>query len=344
MAGRRAGFGAGLFALVACALGAASARADETYAIFDAVFLQRDIGAAQRPLVTETTSGAPAIRTDDLTFSTQPGMRLFYGRKGDCAPGWEVGYLGVWGMFGEDANVSAVNTLQAANPLGLQPGVLNGAGVARATYRSSLNSAEANVFSRWCDGGYDRSAGEPWRRCDNYDGGTIDLLAGFRWANLDEQAALAFAPAPNPGSGLYAVETSSNIFAPQVGARARAAWERWAFESWAKLALGGTAMSQSQAPIINSFGRVDGQPVVERPGRSATEGGVGFIGDLNFTLTYRLTETWGLRMGYNIIWLSGVALAPNQFDFSPPPAGGGALHGGSSICLTGASLGLEARW
>jgi hypothetical protein len=39
-----------------------------------------------------------------------------------------------------------------------------------------------------------------------------------------------------------------------------------------------------------------------------------------------------------------VALAPNQFDFSSPPAGGGELHGGSSICLTGASLGLEARW
>lgn len=179
MAGRRAGYGAGLVALVACALGGIAARADETYAIFDAVFLQRDIGAGQRPLVTETVSGAPAIRTDDLTFSTQPGMRLFYGRKGDCAPGWEVGYLGVWGMFGEDANVSAVNTLQAANPLGLQPGVLNDAGVARATYRSSLNSAEANVFSRWCDGGYDRTAGEPWRRCDNYDGGTIDWLAGF---------------------------------------------------------------------------------------------------------------------------------------------------------------------
>lgn len=103
-------------------------------------------------------------------------------------------------------------------------------------------------------------------------------------------------------------------------------------------------MSQSQAPIINSFGRVGGQPVVERPGRSSTEGGVGFIADLNFTLTYRLTETWGLRMGYNLIWLSGVALAPNQFDFSAPPAGGGELHGGSSICLTGASLGLEARW
>jgi hypothetical protein len=49
-------------------------------------------------------------------------------------------------------------------------------------------------------------------------------------------------------------------------------------------------------------------------------------------------------MGYNLIWLSGVALAPNQFDFSSPPAGGTQLHGGSSVFLSGANLGLEARW
>jgi hypothetical protein len=71
---------------------------------------------------------------------------------------------------------------------------------------------------------------------------------------------------------------------------------------------------------------------------------VGFIGDMNFTAVYRLTDTWGLRMGYNLIWLSGVALAPNQFDFSSPPAGGTQLHGGSSVFLSGANLGLEARW
>lgn len=71
---------------------------------------------------------------------------------------------------------------------------------------------------------------------------------------------------------------------------------------------------------------------------------MGLIGDLNFTLTYRMTETWGLRLGYNMLWLSGVAMAPNQFDFSAAPGGGNNLNGGSSIYLAGANLGLEARW
>jgi hypothetical protein len=100
-------------------------------------------------------------------------------------------------------------------------------------------------------------------------------------------------------------------------------------------------MSQQQAPILNSAL----EPALqERPTRSASEGGVGLIGDLNFTLTYRMTETWGLRLGYNMLWLSGVAMAPNQFDFSAAPGGGNALNGGSSIYLAGANLGLEARW
>jgi hypothetical protein len=314
---------------------------EESYAIFDAVFLQRDNQAYGRPTVIRGPNGPAAISTSDLTFNTQPGMRLFYGEASDCGRGWEIGYLGVWGMFAEDTATDGAGRLQVPGPLGTPTGVLNGGSVARATVRSSVNSIEANVFSRWCDGGPDRLAGEPWRRCGNYDRGTWDWLAGFRWASLDESALLSFTPADVPGSGLYDVGATSNIFAAQVGGRGRMAWDRWAFESWAKVGLGGTAMSQQQAPIVNSTLQPAFQ---ERPTRSASEGGVGLIGDLNFTLTYRMTETWGLRLGYNMLWLSGVAMAPNQFDFSAAPGGGNNLNGGSSIYLAGANLGLEARW
>jgi hypothetical protein len=122
------------------------------------------------------------------------------------------------------------------------------------------------------------------------------------------------------------------------------AWERWAFETWGKVAFGGSAMGQSQQPIYNSDIVVAGEPLLERSARSSREGGVGLIGDLTFALTYRINETWGVRLGYNLLWLSGVALAPNQFDFSAPPGGGLEVHGGSGVYLYGASLGCEARW
>ena len=310
----------------------------ETYAIADAVFLQRDNSVLNRPFVLESPGGATAISSRDPQFAVQPGLRLFYGSIDECNRGLEAGYLGVWGMFA-DAEAANAGTLQAADPLGTPVGSLNGASVAGATYSSSLNSAEFNLFIRSSDGGYCRGAAAPWRRCRGYCEGTLDWLLGFRWAGLDESAALAFSPAGNPGAGLYSVRTTSNLFGAQVGSRGRMTWDRWAFEGWGKVALTGAGMSQSQLPIENSINDFQ-----ERSARSSTHGGVGFIGDMNFTATYRLTDTWGLRAGYNLLWLSGVALAPNQFDFGTSPVGGTNLVGGGSLFLHGANLGLEARW
>ena len=70
------------------------------------------------------------------------------------------------------------------------------------------------------------------------------------------------------------------------------------------------------------------------------------IADLNVSTIYRLTDVWGIRAGYNLIWLGGVGLAPNQFDFSGSTvaSGGTLLQPNGSIFLMGANLGLEARW
>lgn len=310
----------------------------ETYAIADALFLQRDNAVANRPFVLDSPGGATAISSRDPRFAVQPGLRLFYGSIDECGFGWEAGYLGVWSMFA-DTTATGASTLQAQDPLGTQPGVLNDADVARATYSSTLDSAEANIFAHFSDGGYSRRASAPWRRCRGYQEGSIDWLLGFRWAGLNEAAALNFSPSGNPGAGLYSVRSTTNLFGTQVGSRGRIVWDRWAMEGWAKVALMGSGMSQSQAPIQNSI--LDFQ---ERPARSASASGVGFVGDLNLSATYRLTDTWGLRAGYNLIWLSGVALAPDQFDFSTPPAGGSRLVGNGSVFLNGANLGLEARW
>jgi hypothetical protein len=45
-----------------------------------------------------------------------------------------------------------------------------------------------------------------------------------------------------------------------------------------------------------------------------------------------------------MIWLSGVALAPDQWDFTNTAASGTTLVGGGGVFLHGANLGLEARW
>ena len=81
-----------------------------------------------------------------------------------------------------------------------------------------------------------------------------------------------------------------------------------------------------------------------RPGRSATDTGVGFIGGLNGTLVYRLTEVWGLRAGYNLYWLTNAALAPTQYDFGLFADSGSRVNDNGGLFLHGANLGVEARW
>ena len=108
-------------------------------------------------------------------------------------------------------------------------------------------------------------------------------------------------------------------------------------EGWTKATLAGTFLNADSAPIITQA-----SPVAYRPQASARDVGVGFIGDMNYSIVRRLNRNWSLRAGYNLIWISGVALAPNQFDFSNTNTI--TLAGASNVFLHGANLGLEAQW
>lgn len=309
----------------------------ETYWIVDSVFLQRDNQSTDQILAAIGPNAI--ITTGQPQFAVQPGLRLFRGVVDDCGRGWELGYLGVWNMFA-DLDEGGLANINGGDPLSFLVDGFDGRSLARATYSSTLNTAEANFLRRSCHRGFSRHSAYPWERCGNYRRGTIDWLAGFRWAGLDEAASLQLSGGDFPGPSSYNVRTSTNFFGAQIGGRGRMEWDRWAVDGWAKAALAGTAMSQSADPIASVF--VPDPPV--RPARSATEGGVGFIGDLNVNLSYRLSDTWRLRTGYNFLWLTGVALAPNQFDFAATNTAGTGLNGGAGVFLHGANLGLEAAW
>ena len=111
------------------------------------------------------------------------------------------------------------------------------------------------------------------------------------------------------------------MLGPQVGFRGRRQWNNWAVEGWAKAMLAGTLLSSNADPIFSSLAPT-----------------------AIIRLSRRLSDMWWLRLGYNMIWLSGVALAPNQWDFTDTATSGTTLVGGGGVFLHGANLGLEARW
>jgi hypothetical protein len=307
----------------------------DTYAIFDVLYLQRNNSIGDRPLVLDDR-GEPVMTSQDLQPGMATGTRVFFGRLINDAWGWEIGYTGIYGMFGE-ALVTAPDGLQLPPDLNSAVSNFGDAEAVRGTYWSSLNMTEVNLFRYRCC----RECRPTRLACTNCRPNChcINWIAGFVWAGLDEQSALAATCCDPPETTAYTVQTTTNYFGPQIGMRGRREWCRWAVEGWWKTALCGTAASQGQAPIVDTVTGLQ-----ERGAIRSSDTGVGFIGSLNATLIYRLTQVWGLRAGYNAYWLTNAAFAPNQWDFSTASDAGTTIRDNGTLFLHGVSLGVEARW
>jgi len=310
------------------------------FGIFDVLFLQRDNGTNGNVIAEDAsgTQSVPLLNTQSMQPATAGGIRLFTGRMGPNRVGWEVGYTGVYGMFGQALREGG--PIQVPGGLGQAVQGWATANAVRPTYASSLNMFEANLFQhRSCRAGGPGSP-FPWDRVHDPYCHSVSWLFGLRWAGLNESADLNVQTDPGEPFTSYSVSTNSQLFGPQIGLKGRRQWDNWAVEGWAKTMLAGSFTSSTADPIFSSVSPTS----IIRPARATSDVDVGFVADLNYSLSRRLGEHWWLRLGYNLIWVTGVALAPNQFDFTDTATSGTNLIGGSSVFLHGANLGLEARW
>jgi hypothetical protein len=71
---------------------------------------------------------------------------------------------------------------------------------------------------------------------------------------------------------------------------------------------------------------------------------VAALGELDVVLIRRLSDMWSLRLGYSVIGLGGLALAPDQLDFTDTSLSGSNVNSQGWIFLHGLLAGVEARW
>ena len=71
---------------------------------------------------------------------------------------------------------------------------------------------------------------------------------------------------------------------------------------------------------------------------------VAFIGEIDFNLNYALNPNWSIRGGYQVFWVEGLALAPNQLDFTDAAGSGTTVDKTGGLFMHGAHAGLMARW
>ena len=291
----------------------------QRYAIFDVLFLQRNNATSGAVIAQQNVGGQvlPLFTTQSLQAATAPGVRLFYGALGPHQVGWEVGYVGLYGMFGA-ADLASPDNLVVPGAIGaIVPG-WSSADEIRATDVASLNMVEFNVFNYCCEREcpedtilWSKCGCEPSCLCTNW-------LLGFRWAGFTDTAALNVRCCEGDPFTAYTIDAATNMLGPQIGVRTRRQWKNWAVEGWVKAMLAGTLHSANAGPITSSLA----PGVIYREPRRLTDSGVGFLGDINYSLVRRLNDTWWLRVGYTLLWLSDVALAPNQWDFTDTPTSG----------------------
>lgn len=317
------------------------------YGYVEMLFLERSNCSTNQPILVQTIEANPGptvLSTSDLDFDYEPALRVVAGHR--LHNGWAIegGYFGLC-----DASTTEFYTpppgTDVAFPGGLvRTNVFGNPDEIRTDYSSSLHGGELNLVCccgccSTCESGKgkDDSKGDCGTCCLHCR--TFEWFVGFRYLNLREHLRIYGRRFETSDFeyGVYDIRTSNNLYGPQVGARVRRWGRRLGWEMGGKVGIFGCDAQQEQ--YLMDFNH---SPL--RPTTSAADDQVAFVGELNFTGIYRLNDVWNLRAGYNLMWISGVALAPDQLDFNATLPSGDQIASDGGVFLHGVSCGVEARW
>lgn len=321
------------------------------YGYGEFLFLQRSNCSDDQPLV-DSLGGfgqETFFSTRDLDFDFEPAFRGLIGFR--LHGGWalEAGYLGLC-----DATSRAFlvppdgNTILIfPDDLGFGSNVFTDMDRIWIDYSSEIHSGELNLVC--CTGCCTTCGGKGGKDpkqtacCDTWCK-TFEWFVGLRYLSVAERLRIdAQRDLEQTGggfsteSGYYDISTRNNLFGPQIGARLRHWDNRLGWEASGKVGVFYNDAQQYQE-IID-------YPDFELRSRIGDSGSaVAYMGELNVTGLFRLNDVWNLRAGYNVMWIGGLALAPDQLDFTADVDAGQQLDRTGGVFLHGVNLGIEARW
>ncbi|MGA2034551.1 MAG: hypothetical protein ABSG68_20075 [Thermoguttaceae bacterium] len=218
---------------------------------------------------------AVLLDTADLELGTHAGLDITVLAPLSQANELEFRYFGIDGF---DASRTA------SDPTGVQ---FVGFGAAvpgsaeQVAYRSRLYNVELNLRPQVAEG--------------------IPLILGFRTLQLHERLEL-WRLDPPPEMGFLGNHTNNYLYGFQVGVEPyfNPAGGQLRLEGLAKAGIYGNHADQgSYSPLAGTT-------------LSACEDRASFVGELGLTIAYRFSQFFSVRVGYELMWLYGVALAPNQ--------------------------------
>lgn len=293
-----------------------------------------------------SATGSQALSSTDLDQGFSPGFRLGATYQVDSDYGLELSFFRVGGW-------DSTRSIGPDNPPDWL--VMKSPGVFFQTqdfpyqsmtwdYSTDLYSAEFNVRHNLSQ--------------------RITLLAGFRWLQLNENLQGSLGPPDlylptwkyTPSDNLFDVEkiqyqgtpatgafppfwntsTTNNLFGLQIGADTNL-FERGRFAIDGLIKAGGYLNRASQTTDVSL------QKIVYPASASANH--AAFVGEVGLQCKYRFDSGLALKLGYEAVWLEGVALAPGQIQETyvggPASVTSLGVNSDSGVLFHGATAGLE---
>jgi hypothetical protein len=170
----------------------------------------------------------------------------------------------------------------------------------------------------------------------HHRGGCWTLLAGFRWVELGEELNGVY---DNQGAiARYGIDVDNHLYGVQVGAEV----DLWrigpvCFDSWVKT---GVFARESDSDVgVDLRGILAGTDSI-----TSADSGTSFLGEIGIGMKYEIFCWLAARAGYQAMWITDVALAPEQFDAADPSVGLAGIDTSGSVFYHGGFVGLEALW
>jgi hypothetical protein len=241
------------------------------YASAGMIFMKRDRPDAGA-VVAANPAGTPFSSASDFSFDWEPGVDIALARRFSGGTILEGRYFGV-----DSTDTNAFVT----------PGNFIGAGFTgpggtafNGKYLSMLDSTEINLR---------RPVSE-----------RLSLIGGFRWVELKDE--MFYKLNGNVATGDY--EYNNRLYGGQLGA------------SWTPMRPTGRWIANVETKA-GVYGNVADGGIFEYQGNNFigsfvdSDTTTAFVGEIDLTLGYRLTQHVVLRSGYQLMWLDNVALAGN---------------------------------
>lgn len=269
--------------------------------------------------------------TDYLEFDHEAGVRLTLGRRLNEYNSLELSYFGLQDFDGSSEAIDASAGMYSPYSLfmtglfGYSTG-FDQASYHRLEYGSKLHNAEVNFRHRGPTVGSIET----------------DLLLGVRYFNIKEQFGFF---SMQPGGGIDGVDaygtatnqSSNNLVGAQIGGQLHYnATEHFGLAARAKAGLLVNFASQD-GTFIQDMG------VVNQADYSARSEALAGLVEVGLAGHYRIGSHLTLRAGYDVILLSGLALAPEQFDVYSGYFGS-SINDRGTVVYHGPSAGFELQW